>query len=176
MPAAISISLDAVPPLLRTVFEHPGVTVYTSDSEFGEATTTFRSLDELTAHFQARIEAEKNFVAYAVHYSEMRGYIQDRRVSLDPQKCHGHTFRYSVGGWGLIHIQLRLKRAGEVSCSISVNSQKRAIAWFATYPELKDPDLWNWKAVEKHARRLSRRVSALAQQTIPADRAKARAG
>src|SRR4030095_3135872 len=106
----------------------------------------------------------------------MSVYVLNRRVSLDPQKCEGHSFRYSVGGWGVIHVQLRLGRTAEVSCSISVNSRKRANAWFATHPEFKDPKLWNWKAVEKHAARLSRRVRALAQQTIAADRAKARTG
>lgn len=170
------ISLEGVPRILEHVFAQPAVDVLTSESEPSEMTQRFDSELACVAYFRKRVEDGSSFIAFAVHYLETGGYVQDRRVSLDPQKCKGHTFRYSVGGWGVIHVQLHVGSDNLVGCSITVNSEKRANAWFATYPEFRDPDLWNWQLVTRHARRLQRQLKRLAQQTIPADRAKARAG
>jgi hypothetical protein len=172
----ISISMEDVSKLLEHVFAISAVDVYTSDSEYGRRTERFDSARDCQTYLQARIEHGSKLVAFAVHYPEAGGYVQDRRVSLNPEKCDGHSFRYSVGGWGVIHIQLHVGAVNEIRCHVTVNSEKRARAWFGTYPELRDPDLWNWKLVEKRARRLQRRLKAFAQQTNPADRAKARDG
>ena len=53
-------------------------------------------------------------------------------------------------------IEKYMQREDTVRCGFTVNSEKRANNWLITIPELKSPDLWNWKAVEKNARRLIR--------------------
>ena len=176
MPAALAISIDDVPRMFEAVFAPGQAAVFTSDSEPGTETHAFASPAELATHFSSCIHSGKTYIAYAVHYPDTGGFVEDRRVSLNPQKCNGHTFRYSVGGWGVIHVQFHISKSSQVTCSVSVNSRARATAWFDTYPELKNPDLWHWPMVEKHARRLLRRLKDLAQQNIPADRPRTGSG
>jgi hypothetical protein len=40
---------------------------------------------------------------------------------------------------------------------------------------MQDPSLWQWKVVERNARRIIRTVTKIAQQVAPADAPKARA-
>ena len=163
MQATVALPADSLKALLDAVFVG-AVTVYTSDSAFGEATRVFTSPSEALVHFE-----DKSYAGYAVHYVDAGGRIEDRRVELDPSKCNGHTFRYSVGGWGLIHIQLK-RQATTLECRVAVNTSKRAARWFSTHPELGDPALWRWPVVEKHARRLIRHLKVAAQQRAPAAR------
>jgi hypothetical protein len=58
----------------------------------------------------------------------------------------------------------------QMGCDVTVNSEKRARVWYPTYPELKEPDLWNWKLVASHSRRLQRSLKSLAQQAVRPDR------
>jgi len=89
------------------------------------------------------------------------GHVEARRISLDPKKCDGHTFRYSLDGWGLIQIQITENGQGLCECRIAVNSPKRAQAWADTYPAYQDPKLWNWPIVERHTRKLIRHLKKL---------------
>ena len=160
------ISIEAFPRMLEQVFDPMNVDVYTSDSKFGKQTRTFRSARECAEYFKEQISAGSNFVGFAVHYLDTNGHIEDRRISLDPAKCDGHSFRYSIGGWGVINLQFHIDSNGDVRCNVDVNSEKRAKTWFTTYPEFKSPDLWNWRIVEKHARRLKRCLQKLAVSLV----------
>jgi hypothetical protein len=153
MQATVVLTRTALESLFEAIFGE-SVTVYTSDSRFGEKTRTFASPSEALEYLEG-----EQYVGYALHYPDVGGYIEDRLVKLDPAKCQGHAFRHSMGGWGLIHLQLKKKRDG-VECKVAVNTSKRAAAWASTYPELKDPALWKWPMVEKHARKLIRRLES----------------
>ena len=91
------ISIEALPPIFAQVFAPVKVDVYTSDSKFGERTRKFLSALECNEHLKAQINAGSNFVGFAVHYPGTHGHLQDCRVRLDPEKCDGHSFRYSIG-------------------------------------------------------------------------------
>jgi len=91
-----------------------------------------------------------------VYYAAALGHVQTRTIALQPEKCGGAAWRETVEGWGLIQVQLQYKVGADVECRVAVNSEKRANAWAQTYPELRSPSLWNWKLVEKQARRLIR--------------------
>ena len=137
--------------LIEAIFREP-VTVYTSDSRFGEKTRTFASPSEVLQYLEG-----EQYVGFALHYPDAGGYVEDRLVKLDPEKCGGHMFRHSMGGWGLIHLQLKKRKDG-IECRVAVNTPERAAAWASTHPELKDPALWKWPEVEKHARKLGRHL------------------
>ena len=166
MPLGTLIPFESVPRMLEQVFEPSIVDVYTSDSKFGQLTKKFISAFECIEHFKAQISDGSNFVGFAIHYPDTNGYVEDRRMNLDSAKCDGHSFRYSIGGWGVINLQFHIASSGEVGCNVDVNSEKRAKSWIATYPEFKAPELWNWKAVEKHARRLKRCLQKLAVNLV----------
>lgn len=91
-----------------------------------------------------------------VHYPEALGFVATRVITLQPEKCGGASWREALEGWGLIQLQLQYRVADFVEFRVAVNTEKRAQAWAQTYPEMGAPSLWNWKLVEKHARRLIR--------------------
>lgn len=145
-------------------FSEP-VSVSTVYSDFGERIKRFSSVDELEGH-----RCGRPFESYALHYRDTGGHVEERRISLDPNKCGGHAFRHSVDGWGLIHIQITEKEHNLCECRIAVNSPKRTQAWASTYPEYEAPNQWNWEATEKHARKLIRHLKKIAaQQIAPGD-------
>jgi len=171
MPASVLVPVANLQSLVEAIFEPSAVSVFTSDSDHGEETLQFHSAAEVLAHFHRKVGSGSKSESYAAHYAETGGHVENRRVTLDPKKCKGHMFRYSVGGWGVIHIQVKLRGPSLTDCTIHVNSQKRAEAWAATAPNLESPELWNWPLVEKHVRRLSRQLKKSAQQSAAPDAA-----
>lgn len=163
MQTAVTLPRTSLASLFEVIFSEP-VTVCTSDSDYGQQTTIFTSPPAALEYLEGR-----SYVGYALHYPDSGGYVEDRLVKLDPAKCQGHTFRHCVGGWGLIHVQLK-KQHDLFECRVAVNTSKRAAAWAGTHPELKDPALWRWPAVERHARKLIRHLKGAAQQDAARDK------
>ena len=102
------------------------------------------------------------YVHLAVRYPDMAGRITKIRIRLDPSKCDGHTYRYKAQGWGLIWVYLKLSSAGGLESFISANSEKRAVAWGPTYPDMEAPSTWEWPSVARHLRRLRRALKLAA--------------
>jgi hypothetical protein len=169
VPASVRIPVECLKTLIEAAIGASPVIVYTGDSDPGEETQRFHSAAEVWDHFSASMSAGARFVGYALHYTNTGGYVENRRVALNPVKCKGHTFRYSVSGWGVIHLQIQVSDTATVNCTVSVNSRRRAEAWSGTYPGLKSPDLWSWPLVERHSRRLTRQLKRAAQPGVAAD-------
>ena len=123
---------------------------------------------ELRQEIDELINTDAPFFQFAFYYPASEGFVEKQRVSLNPKKCNGHTFRFSIKGWGLIYLQFHRKPQG-IECRAAVNTEKRANSWKDTYLDLKEPSLWQWKVVEKNARRIIRVINKIAQQGTPAD-------
>ena len=82
----------------------------------------------------------------------------DTRIDFDPGAVAGATFRYCCEGWGLVRlIGGAVVSKDELQWSHTThNTEKRALAWTATLPELGDPAAWNWPAVTSASNRLNR--------------------
>ena len=130
--------------------------VYEAYSNYGQAIQSFVSYESLLAHIHAEQEAGTTFFSLAIYFPEFLGIIRTKTIKLKPEKCNGATWRETVEGWGLIQLQLEFKDAETAECRVAVNSEIQANAWSQTYPRLGAPALWNWKAIEKQARRLIR--------------------
>jgi hypothetical protein len=117
---------------------------------------SFSSLADLSEYIDTKRKQGVRHVALAVEFRDVKGHVRTRRIALKPEKCEGATWRETVEGWGLVHVQFAFLKDGLVECRVAVNSDKRAAAWASTNPDLRDPKLWDWKVVEKHARRLIR--------------------
>jgi len=149
------IHLSKVEDIFDSIFTE-NVIVYQSDSAFETELLKFETKDQLNDDLISAIENGAFSSNYAIYYPEAKGCFYNQKVVLNPEKCDGATFRYTASGWGVIHIQISLRNNPEIEVRIAVNSAKRASNWSETYSELKDPDLWDWKFVEKQARRLIR--------------------
>ena len=149
------IELDKVELIVDAIFEG-NPKVYESYSKYDCDIRLFTCPTDLNQYFESERDLDRSFVDLVIHYPEMNGFVQKEKINLNPDKCSGARLRYRINGWGLIHIQLDFKELEKPEIRIAVNSEKRAIGWSSTYPELKSPNLWNWIMVEKYARRLIR--------------------
>ncbi len=159
--------------IVEAIFAAGDPTVYEAYSAFDSDIVAFSNAGGLLSYIAMPRPKKESFLGFVVYYPDTRGFVEKRKINLDKEKCDGHSYRYSMSGWGLIQFQLNLQNAPHIACRFAVNTEKRANRWFATYPELKSPELWNWRAVEKHARRLIRELTKYAQQGAPVDAPKA---
>ena len=150
-----TISLVKLKDILDAVF-HGNSNVYQSSSKYDTELASFSSRDELDCYIENEKASGIKFISLAIHYPETLGYTHAKKFALKPEKCNGATMRFFQEGWGLIHLNISFISEDMVRCGFTVNSEKRANNWVSTIPELKSPDIWNWKAVEKNARRLIR--------------------
>ena len=170
MQSTATLSREGFTELAEFVFESGAPVVFHAYSGFGQPLRSFRSPSGLIADIEAAFATGQKSVHFALHYPETKGHVVERKISLDPKKCDGHTWRYTVEGWGLIRIQGDLRGAPAIECHVAVNSQKRAEALAGTYPDSPDPRLLDWKVIQHHARRIIRKMKKIAEPGGPANR------
>jgi hypothetical protein len=163
MQSTATLSREGFTELAAFVFESGAPVVFHVYSGYGQPLRSFRSPSELIADIEATFAAGQKSLGFALYYPDTKGHVAERRVTLDPAKCDGHTWRYAVQGWGLIQLQGDLRRAPAIECRVAVNTQKRAEAWAGTYPESQDPRLWDWKLVQHYAARIIRKMKSIAE-------------
>ena len=151
----------AIEAIAKAIFAESPSTVTEAYSAPGQNLRAFQSSEELCAYTLARRNSPDGSVHLAVHYPDMAGEVTQSYVPLDPLKCGGNNYRYRVDGWGLVWVYLQLRPTGLASF-MSANSEKRAVAWAATFPELEPPSIWEWSAVARHLRRLRRALKLAA--------------
>jgi hypothetical protein len=159
----VSIDKQRLPEMLNAVFATESPEVFGAYSEYDQELETFASPEGLEARMSGGLREGKTFFYFALWYPSTGGRVEKERIELKPEACQGHTFRYSVRGWGIFQLQLDFKRDPIVECRIAVNSRKRAIKWESIHHEWLAVESWNWPAVERHERRLTRKLRALAQ-------------
>jgi hypothetical protein len=147
--------------LVLAVFavEHPAV--FGAYSEFDRDLESFTTPQSLEEYVAARRQMGQTSFDFAIWYPGCNGRVERDKISLKPEYCDGHTTRFVVGGWGILHLQLDFKPAPRIDCRIAVNSEKRAIAWQTTCPEWLGVDAWDWAGVRKQERRLVRKLRSL---------------
>ena len=154
MDSGYPINPENLEELIEAIFQD-APNVYEAYSIPDNDLRSFSSKSEVMEYIDEVSISREKLVYLSIHYPRANGFFLKERIDLVPEKCNGATFRFSAGGWGLIHFQLRLKENG-MTCDIKANSEKRALAWEHTHPEFKSPELWNWKEVQSQCRRLKR--------------------
>lgn len=150
-----SISAAAVPEILSAAFAGKPV-VYEAYSGHDQDLLSFNELASLESYISKSLARGEKFIQLALHYPEARGVVTARKIDLNPTKCNGATLRYAADGWGLIQLQMKFSNSDFVQVRVAANSESRASTWATTSSVVGAPDSWDWKAVEKHARRLIR--------------------
>ena len=130
--------------------------VFESYSKYDSDTSRFERPEDLKKYIESERNEGERFIDLSIHYPETKGVVHKERINLNPTKCNGAKLRFRANGWGLIQFQLDFKESEKLECRIAVNSEKRALNWSSAYPDLQYPALWDWKMVEKNARRLIR--------------------
>jgi hypothetical protein len=116
----------------------------------------YHSKEEILLEIEKLPKKEISSLHLSIYYPESKGAFIIRKITLNPDKCNGHTFRFSSEGWEVIYIRFHHKYQDKLECNISVNSIERALVWCGTTENMGDPNLWDWKIVNRQARRLIR--------------------
>lgn len=160
MTLATLITVPDFAVLIASAYESETPTVASSESELGEPLQHFASQADIKAMAARCIENRVHNYAFGFWYPSMKGQMLERKVDLDPPR-DGHSFRYSLSGWGIIRIHLYAAQPGTLQCRIAVNSEARAISRENRHPELGPASAWDWRVVEAYAFRLSRKLAAM---------------
>jgi len=143
---AVAADFDAV---LEYVFAKSECRVFESYSAFDSELIEFSSADMLKEKFrigQCTSDTPSTLLQLVVPGAST--FYRIRRIDLLPEKCRGHTFRYTIEGWGLIQLYLGgIGPRGVVASHTNHNSEARARAWQATCPEMESTGAWDWTQV-----------------------------
>lgn len=173
MTLATIISLSDFGALVEGAFEAETPVVSSSESDLGEPLQRFSTPAEILAKARECAEAGIHNYAFGFWYPSMKGRVVERHVVLDPPR-EGKSFRYSLTGWGIIHLHLYFTPPNTLQCRVVVNSEDRAKSRQGRYLELGAVSDWDWRVVETYAFRLSRRLASMGrtapvvQQSAPA--------
>lgn len=129
--------------------------VYKSYSPFGEELTEFSSSDELLLNYHILpVHNAAHTMYLQVWHPSCKGKLYLERINLDPKTCQGHTFRYSIGGWGMMQLYLggECKEGAIKPSHFGHRSEKGARKWEGITLEYGLVDDWDWTAVEKMGR------------------------
>jgi hypothetical protein len=90
------------------IFLETDFRVFESYSDFGRELREFPSFESLASSFQVGQDAHGNGTAVLLQMWSPTVCAQPEiiRITLDPKKCDGHTFRHRVSGYGLVQLYL----------------------------------------------------------------------
>ncbi|MGH8430105.1 MAG: hypothetical protein ACREUF_06850, partial [Solimonas sp.] len=157
---ATIITLSSFDALIDAAFQAETPRVSASESDFGEPLQHFADAAAVKDKAAWCVRSGVRNHAFALWYPPMKGLVVERRVELDPPR-DGKTFRYSLSGWGLIHLHLYFTPPDTLQCRVAVNSLTRARSREDRYPDLGPVSDWDWRVVETHAFRLGRTLAAM---------------
>jgi len=149
------IEFRRIKEIIASIFEEPAV-AYQDYSDFDSELQKYDSNLQLLDAVNQAVSLDRHSANFAIYYPQAKGFIFEERKTLNPDKCDGATYRYVLNGWGLVMLQVDFRQMPTVEVNVSVNSEKRAVTWSHTHPEFKDPASWDWKYIEKQARRTIR--------------------
>lgn len=166
MQGAAVIHKNDLGELLDAIFVGVKVEVFEAYSEMGEQICCFHDGAELHRCAESKLISPKEHLQFAIRYEDAGPAAIITKVSLDPRRCRGHSFRYRVDGWGMISLQFDIRKFPLLQCRIAVHTKKRALAIHASSTEGDHPDEWDWKFIEKQARRLIRVLKRLGERDV----------
>ena len=145
--------------LLEFVFSLNDCDVYELGSPVDQSIAQFRILADVCDRYGIAswdIGAEES-IFLQIHPRAARGHVVFKKVLFGPKHKGPGTFCYETSGWGLIQLYLESAHGRRLRHShTNHNSESRALAWQATYPNLGPVAEWDWSVVNRWSRRLNR--------------------
>lgn len=160
MTIATLISRSNLDILLEGAFQAEVPQVASSESDFGQPLQYYTTPEEILAKVADCAKSGVRNYAFGLWYPSMKGRVIERKIELDPPR-DGESFRYSLSGWGIIHLHLYFTPPHTLQCRVAVNSEARATSREDRYPDMGAVSEWDWRVVETYAFRLSRQLAAM---------------
>jgi len=142
--------------LAAAVFASPGALVLEAYSDFDKEPRQLHSPEQLAEFILLAFIGKDRVAHFFVVYPDMLGQPMRETIHLDQARVPEGSVRYTWSGWGLISIVVHAYPNASSKPSVTSNSEVRARAWAPVHSEWPSPDAWDWKAVERHTRRLRR--------------------
>ena len=159
MQTSASIGPDALRELLDLLFADGNPSVWEGDSAPGQTAAEFHSTAEGLAGVATRSASAE--VPPVPSTTPVPGPGVPRADRAGAHQDRGPSFRFDAGDGDDLP-QLDLDAWPEsCGCRVTANSAKRAAAWSHVTDRLGCPDEWDWKAVDRFAGRLVRRLRKL---------------
>ncbi len=165
MTLATLITLSDFGALVESAFQPESPVVASSESDFGQPLERFATPADIQAKAAYCVKAGIYNYAFGLWYPSMKGRVLERKIVLDPPR-EGESFRYSLSGWGIIHLHLYVTPPNTIQCRVAVNTEARAMSRQDRYPEMGAASEWDWRVVETYTFRLSRRLASMGR-TVP---------
>jgi hypothetical protein len=144
--------------VLRFIFEGTDLRVYDLASPCGLKIAEYRSLDDIFIRFHP-VDENLNSMLFQLWSPRHDGRPIFRRVSLDPQRCAGFTFRYSTEGWGLIQLYFGgIRKKGLSPSHMGHFNEKGALKRQGYSDDLGRVNEWNWSEIQKSSRKLKYQI------------------
>jgi hypothetical protein len=159
--ATDALSDTAIASIADAMFASGPPVVVEAYSQFDSESLRFESACVFCAYALQQRNSPSRSAHVALHYPDVGGRLELRRINLDPAKTGGATYRFAAEGWGLVFVNLHVAGRSTLGSFVSANSEKRALKWSSTCPELGRPEAWVWPAVARHARRITRVLKAV---------------
>ena len=149
--------------VLEYVFTRNECQVFETYSPIGQELVEFTSFEQIAARYPVgTVRHTAPSVLLALVPPGARRLVTKRRIDLES----GGT-RYTLEGWGIIHLHLGgVGPKGLVHSHTNHHSEKRARAWAATAPHLEPVEAWDWKEVAAISNRLNAHIRRLAVSKI----------
>ena len=149
--------------VLEFVFTRSGCQVFETYSPVGQELAEFTGFEQIAGRYPLGITRHTApSVLLALVPPSARRLVTKRRIDLESGEM-----RYTLEGWGIIHLHLGgVGPKGLVHSHTNHNSEKRARAWAATAPHLAPVAAWDWKEVASASSRLNANIRRLAVSKI----------
>lgn len=149
--------------VLEYVFTRSECQVFETYSPIGDELAEFTSVGQIAARYPVGTTRHTApSVLLSLVAPGARRLVTKRRIDLE-----SGSMRYTLEGWGIIHLHLGgVGPKGLVHSHTNHNSEKRARAWAPAAPHLAPVEAWNWKEVAGISNRFNAHIRRLAVSKI----------
>jgi hypothetical protein len=144
--------------LLDFIFSETDLEIYDHSSRFGQEICKYKTASEIASKFD--LENGGQFaVTFQLWTPRHKGMPIFRKIDLDPNRCNGHTFRYSTDGWGLIQLYFGGLSNSQLNHShIGHFNEKGALKWEQTNRFNGHVSDWDWTEIQITSRKLKHQI------------------
>ncbi len=140
--------------ILDFIFKKTDLHIYDLSSPYGLEICEYKSLSDIDSKFDLNI-GDKFAVTFQLWTPRHKGKPIFRKITLDPKRCNGHAFRYSIDGWGLIQLHFGGLKNNELNQSHIGHFNEKGALKNENITTFNDRvDSWDWTEIQSTSGKL----------------------
>ncbi|RYZ89293.1 MAG: hypothetical protein EOP04_07205 [Proteobacteria bacterium] len=143
--------------ILDFLLRHSDMRIFDLYSHYGKEIRQYQSVEEITGVFDLENGGlySASFQLWAPTFGKAPEFV---RVTLDPKRCNGHTFRYRTAGLGLIQFHLGGITKGHLEYSQLIHFSEKGALKAEGSDSADKSEYWNWKEISKASKALQNHI------------------